>query len=155
MYIYIAASFACDDREETERRKQVINKVVARLRSSIPNGRFYVPHELIVENAWEISLKQWATKVYDTDIAALQLADLVIFLSFGKNNNAGSAWECGYACGRHIPVVAIRLTQDTESVMLFGSARAIIDSPQIEWYDWQTLPCIITPTLFKTQYKLS
>lgn len=155
MNIYIAASFACDSRAETERRKQAINAMVAKLRALMPGSKFYVPHEFVVENAWEISLAEWAHTVYDADMEALNSADLVIFLSFGKNNNAGSAWECGYASGRNIPVIVIRITESTESVMLFGSARAILDTWQVEAYDWEDQPKYITPSLFKTQYTLS
>lgn len=155
MNIYIAASFACDSRAETERRKQAINAAVAQLRTLMPKSEFYVPHELVIKNAWEISLAEWAHAVYNSDVEALDTADLVVFLSFGKNNNAGSAWECGYAHGRNIPVVVIRMTDNTESVMLFGSARAIIDNWEIASYDWETQPRYFTPSLFKTQYTLS
>lgn len=155
MNIYIAASFACDSRAETERRKQAINAMVAKLRALMPGSKFYVPHEFVVENAWEISLAEWAHVVYDADMEALNSADLVIFLSFGKNNNAGSAWECGCAYGYGIPVIVIRMTENTESVMLFGSAHAIMDSWQVESYDWDAKPHYITSTLFKTQYTLS
>ena len=155
MKIYIAASFSCDSREETERRKQAINSVVAQLRALMPKNEFYVPHELVIKNAWEISLAEWAHAVYNADVDALRHSQLVIFLSFGKNNNAGSVWECGCAYGYGIPVIVIRMTESTESIMLFGSARAIIDNWEIASYDWETRPRYFTPSLFKTQYTLS
>ena len=156
MNIYIAASFACDSREETERRKQAIKKMTNRLRGLMPpTANFYVPHELQILHAWEMTMTDWATAVYEADMAALTKADVVIFLSFGKNNNAGSAWECGFASGRGIPVVMIRMTNSTESVMLFGSARAIIDEDAVERYEWWSLPHYITPSLCDSKYILS
>jgi len=155
MNIYIAASFACDSREETERRKRAINSMVTKLRALMPDAQFYVPHEFVVENAWELSLAEWAHAVYDADIDALRHSQLVVFLSFGKQNNAGSAWECGCAYGYSIPVIVIRMTENTESVMIFGSAHAIMDAWEVESYDWEAKPSYITPSLFKTQYTLS
>lgn len=155
MNVYIAASFACDSREETERRKRAINSMVTKLRALMPDAQFYVPHELVVKNAWELSLAEWAHAVYDADIDALRHSQLVVFLSFGKQNNAGSAWECGCAYGYGIPVIVIRMTDNTESVMIFGSAHAIMDAWEIESYDWEAKPSYITPSLFKTQYTLS
>lgn len=152
---YIAASFACDSRELTEQRKQEINDMVARLRKCLPEHNFYIPHEFVVPNAWNMGIEEWAQAVYDADIYALRHSQLIIFLSFGKQNNAGSAWECGCAYGYGIPVIMIRMTDNTESVMLYGSARAILDKSQVEAYDWKKLPLFTTPSLRKTHYTLS
>lgn len=155
LYTYIAASFACDSRELTEQRKQQINEMVAKLRWYLPYDNFYVPHELVVPNAWNMSVEEWATSVYEADTYALRRSNLVIFLSFGKHNNAGSAWECGYAYACGIPIVMIRMTDNTESIMLYGSARAVIDADQVETYNWKELPHQTTSSLQKTQYTLS
>lgn len=155
MKVYIAASFACDSRELTEERKAAIDKMVNRLQALMPSADLYVPHKLVIPHAWEMTLADWAEAVYAADVAALTEADVVIFLSFGKNNNAGSAWECGFAHGRGIPVVMIRMTNNTESVMLFGSARAILDAHEVEKYNWETLPRYYAPSLFGSNYILS
>lgn len=153
---YIAASFACDSRELTEQRKQQISNMVTKLQQCLPSDyRFYIPHDLVIPNAWNMSIEEWAQAVYDADINVLRRSQLVIFLSFGKTNNAGSAWECGCAYGYGIPVVMIRMTDNTESVMLYGSARAILDASHIEAYDWRNLPPFTTPSLHKTHYTLS
>jgi len=153
--VYIAASFACDSRELTEERKAAIDKMVHRIQSLMPSADLYVPHKLVVPHAWEMTLADWAKAVYDADVDALRHSQLVIFLSFGKNNNAGSAWECGCAYGYGIPVVMIRMTNNTESVMLFGSARAIMDKHEVERYNWETLPRYYAPSLFGSNYILS
>lgn len=154
-HIYLAASFACDSREETEKRKQAIEQMVALLQNAIRDATWYVPHQLVIPNAWDMTMGEWARAVYDADIAELDKADLVIFLSFGKCNNAGSAWECGYAQGSGKPVIMIRMTDNTESVMLYGSAWAILDKHQATGYDWDELPRFITSSLYRSKYTLS
>jgi nucleoside deoxyribosyltransferase len=67
---------------------------------------------------------------------------LVIFISYGKENNSGSVWECGYAYAKDIPVVVIKMTDDAESLMITNTARAIIKEEDIENYDFVNLPVV-------------
>lgn len=143
--IYTAASFAYADRGKTESRKEDIERVVNKVKQTLnyPNA-FYLPHQLKIPNAWDISLEEWARKVYEHDIKALDAADLVLFISYGKENNSGSVWECGYAYAKNIPVVVIKMTDDTESLMISNTARAIIREEDINSYDFINLPAIKT-----------
>lgn len=137
MKTYIAASFAYEDKNKTNLRKQQIEEVVSKIKL---NTTFYIPHQLKIPNAWDISLEEWSRKVFEHDIEALNESDLVIFISYGKENNAGSVWECGYAYAKNIPVVVIKMTEDVESLMISNTARAIIRESEIEDYDFTTLP---------------
>lgn len=137
MKTYIAASFAYEDKNKTNLRKQQIEKVVSKIKL---NTTFYIPHQLKIPNAWDISLEEWSRKVFEHDIEALNESNLVIFISYGKENNAGSVWECGYAYAKNIPVVVIKMTEDVESLMISNTARAIIRESEIEGYDFTTLP---------------
>ena len=110
MKIYVAASFAYADRDKTEERKQIIEQVVEKVYNNLPDSEFYLPHKLTIENAWDISLYEWSQKVFEADINALNDADLVLFISFGKENNAGAVWEVGYAYGMNIPTIVIKMT---------------------------------------------
>ena len=147
MNIYIAASFAYEDRDKTEQKKKLIEETVKRIKQHLP-GIYYLPHQLKIPNAWDISLEEWSRAVYEHDIKALNDADLVIFLSFGKENNAGSAWEVGYIVGRNTKVLSfdeqkiilVKMTNEPESLMISNSVDRIIMNSEIETYDWKTFP---------------
>lgn len=142
--IYVAASFAYEDREKTDERKEQIEQVVSKVKEAMDHKAvwysWYLPHQLQIENAWDISLEEWSQRVYDHDLKALDAADLIIFISWGKQNNAGAAWEVGYAVAKDKPVVCIKMTEEPESLMVSNSARSIIRLDEIETYDWLDLP---------------
>ena len=135
--VYVAASFAYADRNKTEQRKADIDRVVSKI--NLEAG-FYLPHHLKIENAWDMSLEDWARKVFEHDYDNLNSADLVVFISYGKENNSGSVWECGYAYAKDIPVVVIKMTDDVESLMISNTARAIIREEDVSNYDFVNLP---------------
>ena len=137
--VYIAASFAYEDRNKTESRKADIERVVSKIKEKL-DANFYIPHQLKIENAWDMSLEAWARKVFEHDYDNLDSADLVIFISYGKENNSGSVWEVGYAYGKQIPIVMIKMTSGAESLMITNSVRAIIQREDISTYDFTTLP---------------
>ncbi len=152
MNIYIAASFAYEDKAKTSQRKDLIEKTVKRIKKFL-KGDYYLPHQLKIPNAWDISLEEWSKAVYTHDIEALNDADLIIFLSFGKENNAGSVWEVGYVIGQNYmwgytrddapdqkKIICIKMTDEPESLMISNSVDRIIMSNEIETYDWKTFP---------------
>lgn len=136
--VYVAASFAYADRNKTEQRKADIERIVGKVKQKL-NADFYLPHQLKIENAWDMSLEDWARKVFEHDYDNLNFADLVIFISYGKENNSGSVWECGYAYAKGIPVVVIKMTDDVESLMISNTARAIIREEDVSSYDFVNL----------------
>ena len=158
MNIYIAASFCYEDKKKTSERKYLIEKTVKRVQRFLPGDyhSYYLPHQLTIPNAWDISLEEWAKAVYEADRCMLDKADLVIFISFGKENNAGSAWEIGYAVGqkafvtdegfpweetfRNRKIICIKMTEEPESLMITNSVDAIISEAEIEDYNWSRLP---------------
>ena len=139
MKVYVAASFAYNDRNKTEHRKVDIERVVSIVKERL-SADYYLPHQLKIENAWDMSLEDWARKVYEHDVNALDGADLVLFISYGKENNSGSVWECGYATARGIPVVVVKMTNDVESLMITSTARAILKDDELKQYDFDLLP---------------
>lgn len=147
MKIYVAASFAYEDKAKTSKRKELIEKTIKRIKKLL-KGDYYLPHQLKIPNAWDMSLEDWSKAVYEHDIKALHDADLIIFLSFGKENNAGSAFEVGYIIGRNTKVLSfdeqtlilVKMTDEPESLMISNSVDRIITEAEIETYDWKTLP---------------
>lgn len=145
--IYIAASFAFQDSALTSKRKHLIEKTVERIEKHL-NGNYYIPHKLTIHNAWDMSLEDWSHKVFITDLEALNQADVVIFLSFGKENNDGAAWELGYIYGlrrfKSKTAIVIRMTDEPESLMVTNSVERIINESEIDSYDWKEFPEYIT-----------
>jgi nucleoside 2-deoxyribosyltransferase len=147
MSVYIAASFAYEDKAKTSQRKDLIEKTVKKIKRHLKDN-YYLPHQLKIPNAWDISLEEWSKAVYDHDIEALENADIVIFLSFGKENNAGSAWELGYVHGFnmheqvHFPKtdIVVKMTDEPESLMISNSVDRIITEAEIDTYDWKMHP---------------
>jgi len=139
--VYVAASFAYEDKAKTSQRKDQIEKTVKKIKKIVGrNFGWYLPHQLKIPNAWDISLEEWSMAVYNHDVSTLDNADIVIFLSYGKENNAGSVWEVGYATAKGIPVVMVKMTDEVESLMLFGSIDRIIMESEVDSYDWLNLP---------------
>lgn len=139
--VYVAASFAYKDKEKTEERKKQIEEVVKQIKQIVGrNFGWYLPHQLKIENAWDISLDEWSQKVFEHDINALENADLVLFISYGKENNAGSVWEVGYAFAKNIKTIVIKMNDDVESLMITQSVHAIMKREEISSYDWKLLP---------------
>ena len=143
--VYVAASFAYSDKNKSEQRKREIEEVVDSIKRINGSFTFFLPHQLHISNAWNMNLKEWSAMVYENDLKGLEESDIVIFISYGKENNAGSIWEAGYAFAKNKPVIMVKMTDEVESLMIFGSARAIIMRGEINSYDWDNLPSYITP----------
>lgn len=144
--IYVAASFAYEDSAKTSQRKDLIEKTVERVKKFLP-GNYYLPHQMKVPDAWDMSLEEWAYEVFHSDVDKLEKANIILFLSFGKENNAGSAWEIGYTYAHyqfdhnyHKTTIMIKMTSDPESLMLYNSCDVVINEEDIEDYDWKEIP---------------
>lgn len=139
--VYVAASFAYADKDKTNQRKNEIEEVVREIQSKTGEEvSWYLPHQLKIENAWDISLEEWSQKVFEHDLQALLEADLVIFISYGKENNAGAVWEVGYATAKGIQTVVVKMTDEVESLMITQSVHSILTKEEITNYDWVNLP---------------
>ena len=139
--VYLAASFSYQDRNKGNERKKEIENIVHHIKSMTGDRYdFFIPHLLKIPTEWDMSLEQWSNEVYKHDVKALEEAEIVIFLSYGKENNAGSAWEIGYSFAKNKIIVMIKMTDEIESLMLFGSVERIIKKDEIDTYDWINLP---------------
>lgn len=117
MKIYLASPLFTDE------EKKNIEYIVSGLRAV--GMDVYVPMEHTVENAWDLPNNVWANKVFEEDVRAIREADWVVAITYGMTDDAGTAWEIGfaYALSKKIAVVPINTT--TYSLMVFQSATAI------------------------------
>ena len=94
------------------------------------NNEVYCPWELKIENAWDMPQEEWAKKVFDADIAAIDNAELVLAISLGRISSAGTNWEMGYAYGKGIPVHVIQITDKPTSLMTYCGCTSFINVSQ-------------------------
>lgn len=74
----------------------------------------YAPIEHELENAWDMSNKEWGLKVFQSDIDAINNSEEVWVLNYGMYSDTGTAWECGYAYGIGKVVRQLLLTFGSE-----------------------------------------
>lgn len=110
MHIYLAGP--CDSEHRTFMRyvKEVLESF---------NCEVYAPFELKIENAWSYTQEAWSMQVFEHDIAALNAADAVIFVSYGRVSSAGSNWEQGYAFAKGIPTYILQVNNAPTSLMTY------------------------------------
>lgn len=123
MKIYIASAMF------TTEEKNKIHKVTKFLRTL--GHTVYVPHEFQVPNAEDMSNKEWAKAVFETDLKALNEADAIYYFCEGMEGDIGAAWECGYAYakGKRIFVEELEFT-DNISLMVGQCSDTEISSYQ-------------------------
>ena len=89
--IYLAAPvFGAD-----ETKKEHVQAVYAVLNGG--GHCVYRPDWLRIPNAWNMPLEEWARCVFTHDLIALDSADTVVVLDYGRHGTCGTAWETGYA----------------------------------------------------------
>ena len=83
----------------------------------------------------------WAQKTFELDRDNIDTADVVVMLYHGGYSDSGTAWECGYACGKGIPVIAVHIDKNNDAnIMITQSCRANIALDELKDYDFDTLP---------------
>lgn len=123
MKIYLAASFAFAEQDIAEERKQIITEAALILRNR--GYDVFVPHEHKIPHGETMSNYVWGCAVQQMDKKALHEADWVVVLTFGKTgNNAGVAWEAGYAYGLKKHVLIVKMNDTVESMMMWFSCDA-------------------------------
>lgn len=81
---------------------------------------------------------QSGAAIYQTCLAGLTRADVVVAILDGADADSGTCWECGYAVAKGIPVVAVRTdfrgSGDTGgfNAMLYYSAAVVVEKTDDE-----------------------
>ena len=79
----------------------------------------YCPFELKIENAWDYPQEEWAQKVFEKDVEAINKCDCMLYISRGRISSAGSNWEQGYAYALKKRVVVLQIGDAPTSLMTF------------------------------------
>ncbi len=85
--------------------------------------------------------------VFQSDIDAINSADLVVMLSYGRMSTAGANWEAGYAFGIGKQVIIVEMTDEVMSLMVANGRYATLKGLEgLKNYDWKTMPKLRTNT---------
>ena len=96
-----------------------------------------LPLEHKFPNAYDMSNPDWGRAVFEYDIQAIQSADFVVCLSYGRQSTAGTNWEAGYAHGIGKPVLVVEMPGvKLMSLMLMNGCHAVFRSiEELKKYD--------------------
>lgn len=102
----------------------------------------YLPLEHKVKDAWDLPNYKWGEEVFKADIKAINRADTVIVLSYGRMASAGTSWEAGYAYGIGKRVVIVEMPGvNLMSLMVANGRYATIRGlEELEEYDFVRMP---------------
>lgn len=120
--VYLAGSCASEQRT-------IMKALADDIRNSKLDIDLYCPFELKIENAWDYSQEEWAQKVFDADLKALNEADIVIVISQGRMSSAGTNWEQGYAFAQGKKVFVFQITDEPTSLMSFCGCTLFYNCP--------------------------
>ena len=79
----------------------------------------YCPFELKIKNAWDYPQEEWAQKVFEADVKAINECDCMLYISRGRMSSAGSNWEQGYAYALKKRIVVLQIEDVPTSLMTF------------------------------------
>ena len=88
----------------------------------------YCPFELKIENAWDYQQEEWAQKVFDCDIMAIDNCDFMVMISDGRMSSAGTNFEQGYAYAKCKPIFVFQYTNAPASLMTYCGC--------LRYFDW-------------------
>lgn len=102
----------------------------------------YLPLEHKIENAWDYPNHIWGRKVFEADIKAINEADTVVVLSYGRMASAGTSFEAGYAFGTGKRVIVVEMPGiELMSLMVANGRYATIKGLDgLKDYDFIRMP---------------
>lgn len=86
----------------------------------------YCPFELTIEDAWSYSQEDWAQKVFDADLSAINKSDIFIMVTPGRESTAGTNWEQGYAYAQNKRIIVVQYTEEPTSLMTYCACNTFI-----------------------------
>ena len=88
----------------------------------------------------EVGSVEWAHGIFKMDRSNLDTADVIVMLYYGNYSDTGTAWECGYAYAKGIPVVLVHVDDKDSNLMLHVGCASNISLGDLPAYDFDTLP---------------
>ena len=141
MKAYIAAPFG--ERDSSKRAKALTAAEIM-----IDKGyEVFMPWEYQIPHAWDYPNTEWGQMVFINDLKAIDSADIVIVLSYGRESTAGTNWEAGYAFGTGKKVIVVEMTDEIMSLMVSNGMYARVKGLDgLKNYDFDKMPQSRTDT---------
>lgn len=138
MKIYLASSMSNEKRTNMENAVQILRA---------KGHEVYNPCEHVIPHAWDYKNGEWGLMVFTNDVTAIQDADLVVALSYGRMSTAGVNWEMGFAFGIGKKVIVVEMTDEIMSLMVANGRWATVKGLDgLKNYDFGTMPKLRTKT---------
>ena len=139
--IYLAASFGAVGSEK--------RKYAGTAATILKDKGFdvFCPWDYIVPHAWDYPNDEWGQMVFMNDVHAMDNADIVVVLSYGRDSTAGTNWEAGYAFGIGKHVILVEMTDSIMSLMVANGRYATVKGLEgLRQYDFNQMPKLRTKT---------
>lgn len=129
MRIYIAAPVVGTDHETQNQIYNIANVFTAwedseHWKHSREDCELYLPSNIKIPNAWGMTMQEWGYCVFTVDVLELDRADWVVVCDFGRQNTAGTSWECGYAFGKGKKILLVRMPNVQEQSLMVRCCAA-------------------------------
>lgn len=133
--VYLAAPFGkpnSDERENAENARRILSDL---------GFDVHCPWETIIPHAWDFPNEEWGAMVFACDVDAINRADLVVVLSYGRESTAGTNWEAGYAFGIGKQIILVEMTDNVMSLMVANGRWATVKGLKgLIGYNWREMP---------------
>ena len=141
MIVYLAAPFGTPGSEKrinAERACKILHD---------KGFEIYCPWMVKVPHAWDYPNDEWGLMVFTNDVGAIDAADIVVVLSYGRESTAGTNWEAGYAYGTGKQIIIVEMTDKIMSLMVANGRWATVKGlAGLKEYDFDTMPKTRTKT---------
>lgn len=130
--VYLAAPFG-EKNSEKRRNAEIAASILEKRGFSV-----YRPWTIFIPDAWDLPNAVWGRKVFENDKAAIDAADIVVTLSYGRcSTTAGTNWEAGYAYGTGKKLIVVEMTDETMSLMVSNGCHAVLSGmEELQTYDF-------------------
>ena len=141
MRAYIAAPFG-DPTSDKRMNAWVASEIMAK-----KGYELFQPWAYQIPHAWDYPNTEWGQMVFMNDLKAIDGADIVIVLSYGRESTAGTNWEAGYAFGTGKTVIVVEMTDEVMSLMVSNGMYARVKGLDgLRDYDFDKMPKSRTDT---------
>ena len=138
MKIYLASSMSGEKRTNMLKAVEILREM---------GHEVYNPCEHTIPHAWDYPNDEWGLMVFTNDVSAIQEADIVVALSYGRMSTAGANWEMGFAYGINKKVIIVEMTDEIMSLMVSNGRWATVRGLEgLKNYDFKTMPKLRTKT---------
>lgn len=120
MKIYIASPFF----NKNERKN--IQKAINILRDR--GFELFVPMEHFIPNGEQMSNNDWGKAVFNMDVNAIEECTHLVCLYYGLYSDSGTAFECGLAYKKGIPIINVCCNKKITSLMIMNGANLNLSS---------------------------